>query len=90
MAGNRMTSLFILVYPDDRLRIKAAPVLQFDAVLKKEVSDLIETMYQDHGVGLAATQVNIHKRIFVMDCSADQKNRFASLTQKLFTLKVKF
>ncbi len=67
-----MASLFVLVYPDDRLRIKATPVLQFDETLKQEVLDLFETMYQDHGVGLAATQVNIHKRIFVMDCSDDQ------------------
>lgn len=67
-----MASLFVLVYPDDRLRIKAAPVLQFDEMLKQEVRDMFETMYEDHGVGLAATQVNIHKRVFVMDCSEDK------------------
>lgn len=67
-----MASLFVLVYPDDRLRIKASPVLQFNEPLQQEVKDLFETMYQDHGVGLAATQVNIHKRVFVMDCSDEQ------------------
>jgi peptide deformylase len=67
-----MASLFVLVYPDDRLRIKATPVLQFNEALQQEIKDLFETMYEDHGVGLAATQVNIHKRIFVMDCSEGQ------------------
>ncbi len=67
-----MASLFVLVYPDDRLRIKAEPVLQFNAQLKQEIKDLFETMYEDHGVGLAATQVNIHKRMFVMDCSENK------------------
>lgn len=67
-----MTSLFVLIYPDERLRIKAEPVLHFDDTLKQHVKDMFETMYQEHGVGLAATQVNIHQRIVVMDTSEKQ------------------
>lgn len=68
-----MAILEILKYPDPRLRIVAAPVTQFDATLQGMVSDMYETMYEHHGVGLAATQVNIHYRIFTMDVS-DKRN----------------
>lgn len=64
-----MAILDILQYPDPRLRIKAAPVTTVDAVLRKQVEDMYETMYDAKGVGLAATQVDIHLQLFTMDIS---------------------
>lgn len=64
-----MAILEILKYPDPRLRIKAAPVTQVDDALRRMVDDMYETMYTHQGLGLAATQVNIHLRFFVMDVS---------------------
>ncbi|MGR9045411.1 MAG: peptide deformylase [Gammaproteobacteria bacterium] len=67
-----MSILTILEFPDERLRKKAAPVKVVDAGIRKLVADMFETMYEAHGVGLAATQVNIHQRIIVMDVSEDK------------------
>jgi len=64
-----MAVLDILQFPDPRLRIKAAPVIQVDDKLRAMVNDMYETMYAANGVGLAATQVNIHLQIFTMDVS---------------------
>lgn len=64
-----MALLDILKYPDPRLRIKAQPVTQFDAEFRRIIDDMFETMYKNNGVGLAATQVNIHQRFFTMDIS---------------------
>ena len=64
-----MALLKILVFPDPRLRTLAEPVVNFDHSLKKLTEDMLETMYQGAGIGLAATQVNIHKRIVVVDVS---------------------
>jgi peptide deformylase len=66
---NIMARLQILEYPDPRLRTKAKPVEVFDATLAKQVEDMFETMYAAPGVGLAATQVDFHKRLIVMDVS---------------------
>lgn len=67
-----MPLLNILQYPDKRLRLVKEPVKTFDAALRQSVKDMFETMYQGHGVGLAATQVNLPYRLFVMDISSDQ------------------
>ncbi|GLS84826.1 peptide deformylase [Paraferrimonas haliotis] len=67
-----MAILEVLKYPDDRLRTKAAAVTEFNADVKKLVADMLETMYQENGIGLAATQVNVHKQVVVMDHSEDQ------------------
>lgn len=64
-----MAVLDILQFPNPRLRIKAAPVTVVDEVLRRQVDDMIETMYAAKGVGLAATQVDIHQQVFVMDVS---------------------
>ncbi len=61
--------LNILRYPDARLHKLAAPVTVFDEGLKKLVADLAETMYAAPGIGLAATQVDVHKRVIVVDVS---------------------
>jgi peptide deformylase len=64
-----MALLPILEFPDPRLRTQAQPVTVFDAELKQLVADLFETMYDAPGVGLAATQVNVHRQLLVMDMS---------------------
>ena len=65
--------LNILKYPDKRLRTIAKPVVSVDETIKQQVKDMFETMYDAPGIGLAATQVNFHKRIIVIDIS-DQCN----------------
>ncbi len=67
-----MSILTILEFPDKRLRTIASEVEQVDAGIKKLVDDMIETMYSAKGVGLAATQVNVHKRVIVMDVSENK------------------
>ena len=62
----------ILEYPDPRLRTRAQPVTQFDAELGQLIDDMFETMYAAPGIGLAATQVDVHKRLIVMDVSKDR------------------
>ena len=65
--------LNILKYPDKRLRTIAKPVVSIDETIKQQVKDMFETMYEAPGIGLAATQVNFHQRIIVIDVS-DQCN----------------
>jgi peptide deformylase len=67
-----MALLNVLSYPDPRLHKVAKPVATVDARIKKIVADMAETMYEAPGVGLAATQVDIHERIVVIDVSDDQ------------------
>ena len=67
-----MSILTILEFPDKRLRTVAKEVPQVDAEIKTLVDDMLETMYAAKGVGLAATQVNVHKRVIVMDVSEDK------------------
>ena len=64
-----MTKLVILEYPDPRLRKKAAPVTVLDDALRQLADDMLATMYAANGVGLAATQVDVHKRLIVLDVS---------------------
>lgn len=61
----------ILQYPDPRLRIKAEPVTSFDDNLASLVQDMFETMYAADGVGLAATQVDVHRQVIVMDMGGE-------------------
>ncbi|MBL7002945.1 MAG: peptide deformylase [Gammaproteobacteria bacterium] len=68
-----MSILNILHFPDNRLRKKANEVTVFDDAIRTLVADMFETMYAAPGIGLAATQVNVHKRILVMDIS-EQNN----------------
>ena len=64
-----MAQLNILRYPDPRLHTVAAPVQQVDDGLRRLIDDMFETMYSADGVGLAATQVDVHQRLLVMDTS---------------------
>lgn len=64
-----MALLPILEFPDPRLRTRAQPVAQVDAEVRQLIDDMLETMYAAPGIGLAATQVNVHRRILVIDVS---------------------
>src|SRR5215212_11960202 len=64
-----MARLEILRYPDLRLYTKAAPVERVDASIRSLIADMAETMYSAPGIGLAATQVDVHKRVIVIDTS---------------------
>jgi peptide deformylase len=72
-ANNAMALLPILEYPDPRLKKVAAPVAAVTPEIRKLVRDMAETMYAAPGVGLAATQVDVHKRVIVIDTS-EQKD----------------
>lgn len=65
-----MPVLTVLEYPDPRLRTIAVPVAKVDAAVRRLVADLLETMYAAPGIGLAAPQVDVHRRILVLDISA--------------------
>ena len=67
-----MAVLKILIFPDQRLRTVAKAVLDIDEEIKALSNDLLETMYEGNGIGLSATQVNIHKRILVVDVSEEK------------------
>jgi len=67
-----MAKLPILEFPDERLRTRAAPVEAVDDEVRQLVDDMLETMYDASGIGLAATQVDVHRRVIVMDTSDDQ------------------
>jgi peptide deformylase len=67
-----MAILDILEFPDARLRTVASPVEKVDANIEKLAEDMLETMYEAPGIGLAASQVNIHIRLIVVDVSEDQ------------------
>ncbi|MBI5927563.1 MAG: peptide deformylase [Aquabacterium sp.] len=67
-----MALLPILQYPDTRLNTVAKPVAQVDDRIRQLVDDMLETMYEAKGVGLAATQVNVHERLVVIDTSEER------------------
>ncbi len=69
-----MAKLTILEFPDPRLRTKAQPVTEFGPDLARLVADMFETMYEAPGIGLAATQVNVHRQLLVLDVS-EEKNQ---------------
>jgi peptide deformylase len=69
-----MAILEILQYPDPRLNLPAQRVEKIDAATKKLIDDMVETMYAAPGIGLAATQVDVHKQIIVIDVSEDKSD----------------
>lgn len=71
-----MAKLEILEFPDTRLRTKAKPVTDFGDELQQQIDDMFETMYEAPGIGLAGAQVNIHKRLFVVDVSEDKSEPY--------------
>ncbi len=69
-----MAILEVLRFPDERLRKIATPVEKITPEIEHIIKDMFETMYEEEGIGLAATQVNIHKRIIVIDVSENREN----------------
>lgn len=66
-----MSKLNILIFPDTRLRTRAKPIAKVDDRVRELAADMLETMYHASGIGLAATQVDVHERLLVADVSAD-------------------
>src|ERR1043165_2468914 len=80
-----MAILEILHFPDPRLRVKAQPVTELTDDVRRIVDDMYETMYANNGVGLAATQVGIHQRIFVMDVSETRDKRYCVINPEILS-----
>lgn len=80
-----MAILHILEYPDPRLRSKARPVQQVDAAVRDLIDNMFETMYAAPGIGLAASQVNVHRRIIVVDVSENRDEPHAFINPELTT-----
>jgi peptide deformylase len=78
-----MAILQVLHYPDPRLRTHAEPVAQVDDDVRQLVSDMFETMYEAPGIGLAATQVNVPKRVVVIDLSNDNTEPHCFINPKI-------
>lgn len=78
-----MALLEILEFPDDRLRTKAKPVEVFDDALRQQIADMFETMYAAPGIGLAATQVNYHRQLIVIDITEDRSGRLVLINPKI-------
>ena len=78
-----MSVLQVLHFPDDRLRIVAKPVKEVNADIQRIVDDMFDTMYAEEGIGLAATQVDIHQRIIVIDVSEERDQRLVLTNPEL-------
>lgn len=81
-----MALLEILEFPDPRLRTKAQPVAQVDDSIRRLIDDMFETMYKAPGVGLAATQVNVHQRVVVIDVSEEQNQPLVFINPEIEVL----
>jgi peptide deformylase len=75
----------ILEFPDPRLRTRAQPVTHFDAALGSLIDDLLETMYAAPGIGLAATQVDVHQRVVVIDISDERNQPLVLINPEILT-----
>ena len=80
-----MAILDILEFPDPRLRTVAKPVAEVDDNIRKIIDDMFETMYDAPGIGLAATQVNIHQRIIVIDISEEHDQPLVFINPEIET-----
>ena len=81
-----MALLKILIFPDQRLRTVAKEVLDINEEVRTLSNDLLETMYEGKGIGLSATQVNIHKRILVVDVSDEKDSPLILINPKIEVL----
>ncbi|HQX08401.1 MAG TPA: peptide deformylase [Zoogloea sp.] len=78
-----MALLPILRYPDPRLHTRAAPVREVNDEIRQLIADMAETMYEAPGIGLAATQVNVHQRVVVIDTSEDKSALLALINPEI-------
>jgi peptide deformylase len=78
-----MALLNILLYPDERLHTVAKPIREVDDEVRQLIDDMTETMYASKGVGLAATQVNVHRRLVVIDVSEDKTGAVAYINPRI-------
>lgn len=78
-----MAILPVLRFPDEKLRTKAQPVTDVNDEIRKVISDMFETMYAENGVGLAATQVDIHQRIVVIDVSENKEHPYVLINPEI-------
>jgi peptide deformylase len=78
-----MSKLKILEFPDPRLRTKARPVAEVDDDLRELIGNMFETMYDAPGIGLAATQVDVHRRLLVADVSADKDEPYVLINPEI-------
>lgn len=78
-----MSVLQVLHIPDERLRKVAKPVEEVNAEIQRIVDDMFETMYAEEGIGLAATQVDIHQRIIVIDVSENRDEQLVLINPEL-------
>ena len=81
-----MAKLNILEFPDPRLRTVAQPVEQVDDEMRQLIDDMFETMYEAPGIGLAATQVNVHRRLIVIDVSEDRSQPLVFINPEIEVL----
>lgn len=84
---NAMAVLEILEFPDSRLRTKAKPVKQVTDGVRSLIDDMFETMYAAPGIGLAASQVNVHERFLVMDVSEDKSDPLVFINPEITVLE---
>lgn len=80
-----MALLPVLHFPDERLRIKAKPVTEVTPEIQQFIDDMIETMYAEEGIGLAATQVDFHQRIVVIDVSENQDQVYVIINPEVIS-----
>ncbi|TNG93813.1 peptide deformylase [Pasteurellaceae bacterium USgator11] len=78
-----MSILTVLKYPDERLRNKAALVDKVDDAVRTIIDDMFDTMYHDEGIGLAATQVDIHRQIIVIDIEGDKQQQIVLINPEI-------
>ena len=78
-----MAIMPILEFPDPKLRKKAVPVARVDAALNRLIDDMFETMYAAPGIGLAATQVDVHQRLLVADVSTEKNAPFVLINPEI-------
>ena len=80
-----MALLPIIEFPDPRLRTVAKPIAQVDAALRQLIDDMFETMYEAPGIGLAATQVNVHQQLLILDVSEDKSQPMVFINPEILS-----
>ncbi|MCW9710750.1 peptide deformylase [Avibacterium sp. 21-586] len=78
-----MALLDVLIYPDERLKNVASPVEKFDDELHTLIDNMFETMYHEQGIGLAATQIDVHQRLIVIDIKGNKENRIVLINPEI-------